>query len=180
MARSAQLADLFRQPPLASQRHYEVCKAYFLDEVPAEQLATRFCLNADSVRAIVRDFAANPNLEQFFVVRHRGRQSAPKRDQLAAQIAELRGGLTHRLISPPKDQMQRSSRDFAQWQKNVNRLHGCAIRQCLHVSCVRRFDTLALTIKLKGVALCMQRVSNECHAAIWSGMSLPPHSPVTG
>jgi hypothetical protein len=91
MARSSQLADLFRQPSLVAQRHYEICKAYFLDETPAEQLATRFSLNTDSVRAIVRDFAANPNLEQFFVVKQPGRQTAPKRDQLAAQIEELRG-----------------------------------------------------------------------------------------
>jgi hypothetical protein len=90
MARSAQLADLFRQPTLASQRHYEICKAYFLDETPAEQLATRFSLHADSVRAIVRDFAANPTLEQFFVAKRPGRQTAPKRDQLAARIAQMR------------------------------------------------------------------------------------------
>jgi hypothetical protein len=91
MARSAQLAGLFRQPALASQRHYEICKAYFLDETPAEQIATRFCLNADSVRAIVRDFAQHPDLERFFVVKHPGRQAAPLRDELADRIAELRG-----------------------------------------------------------------------------------------
>jgi hypothetical protein len=91
MARSSHLADLFRQPSLPSQRHYEVCKAYFLDETPAEQVAARFSLNVDSVRAIVRDFASDPDLGQFFVVRRPGRQTAPKRDRLAARIAELRG-----------------------------------------------------------------------------------------
>jgi transposase len=91
MARSAQLAELFRQPALASHLHYEICKAYFLDATPAEQIATRFSLHAASVRAIVRDFATDPDLKQFFVVRHPGRQTAPKRDQLAARVAELRG-----------------------------------------------------------------------------------------
>jgi hypothetical protein len=90
MARSPELADLFRQPSLVSQRHYEICKAYFLEETPAEQLADRFSLNADSVRAIVRDFAADPDLQRFFVVKRRGRQSAPKREHLAEQIEELR------------------------------------------------------------------------------------------
>jgi hypothetical protein len=95
MARSSQLAGLFRRPALVSQRNYEICKAYFLDNTPAEQLAERFSLNADSVRAIVRDFAHDPDLKQFFVVKHRGRQTAPLRDQLAALIAPLRDqGLT--------------------------------------------------------------------------------------
>jgi transposase len=91
MARSAQLAELFRQPALPAQQHYEICKAYFLDGTPAAQIAARFSLHADSVRAIVRDFAAEPSLEQFFMVRRLGRQTAPKRDQLAARVTELRG-----------------------------------------------------------------------------------------
>src|SRR5258705_177748 len=36
MARSTDLADLFRAPALFAQRHYEICKAYFLDQTPAE------------------------------------------------------------------------------------------------------------------------------------------------
>jgi hypothetical protein len=91
MARSTDLADLFRRPALVSQRNYEICRAYFLDETPAEQLAERFSLHADSVRAIVRDFAAQPDLEQFFVVKHPGRQSAPLREQLTEPAARLRG-----------------------------------------------------------------------------------------
>jgi transposase len=91
MARSAQLADLFRLPALVSHRNYEICKAYYLDGAPADQLAQRFDLHPDSVRALVRDFANNPDLEQFFIVNRSGRQAAPKRDQLAEDIARLRG-----------------------------------------------------------------------------------------
>jgi hypothetical protein len=91
MARSTDLADLFRRPALASQRHYEICKAYFLDETPAAQLAGRFSLHVDSVRAIVRDFAAQPDLEQFFVVKQPGRHRAPLREELAEWAAQLRG-----------------------------------------------------------------------------------------
>ena len=82
MARSSALAGLFGQPTLTAHLHYEICKAYFLDEVSAEQLAQRFDLHPDSVRAIVRDFAQDPDLQQFFTVKRPGRQTAPKRDKL--------------------------------------------------------------------------------------------------
>jgi hypothetical protein len=95
MARSTQLADLFRSPALVAQRNYEICKAYYLDQATAEQLAERFSLHPDSVRAIVRDFAHDPDLEQFFVVNRPGRQTAPKRDALLEDIIRLRQqGLT--------------------------------------------------------------------------------------
>jgi transposase len=95
MARSTQLADLFRSPTLVAQRNYEICKAYYLDEATADELAARFGLHPDSVRAIVRDFAQDPELERFFVVNRPGRQTAPKRDALTDDIRRLRReGLT--------------------------------------------------------------------------------------
>jgi len=95
MARSTQLADLFRCPALVAHRNYEICKAYYLDENTAEQLAERFCLPPDSVRAIVRDFAHAPDLDRFFVVNRPGRQTAPKREALTEDIVRLRRqGLT--------------------------------------------------------------------------------------
>jgi hypothetical protein len=95
MARSSHLADLFRAPGLVSQRNYEICKAYYLEQSAAEALAARFHLHPDSVRAIVRDFAQAPDLEQFFLTPHPGRQTAPKRQRLSQAIAELRReGLT--------------------------------------------------------------------------------------
>jgi transposase len=90
MARSTALADLFRTPTLVAQRHYEICKSYFLDEASAEQLAQRFGLHSDSVRAIVRDFAHDPDLQQFFVRNRPGRQTAPKRDELREDIVRRR------------------------------------------------------------------------------------------
>jgi hypothetical protein len=91
MARSTQLAELFRAPSLVAQRNYEICKAYYADDVSAQQLAERFSLHPDSVRAIVRDFANQPDLTQFFVIARPGRQAAPKREQLAEEIVRLRG-----------------------------------------------------------------------------------------
>jgi hypothetical protein len=87
MARSSELADLFRSPALIAQRHYEICKAYFLDHTPAEQLAPRFGMHPDSVRAVVRDFARDPDLQRFFAINRPGRQTAPKRDGLTEGIA---------------------------------------------------------------------------------------------
>ena len=95
MARSTQLADLFRCPTRVAQRNYEVCKAYYLDEASAEELAGRFSLHPDSVRAIVRDFAHDPDLNRIFVVNQPGRQTAPKREALTEEIVRLRReGLT--------------------------------------------------------------------------------------
>ena len=95
MARSTQLADLFRCPTRVAQRNYEVCKAYYLDEASAEELAGRFSLHPDSVRAIVRDFAHDPDLNRIFVVNQPGRQTAPKRVALTEEIVRLRReGLT--------------------------------------------------------------------------------------
>ena len=112
MARSTELADLFRQPSLVTHRNYEICKAYYLDDIPAEHLAQRFDLHPDSVRAIVRDFASSPDLEQFFLVNRPGRQSAPKREQLTEQITRLRGqGLT---LAEIRNQLQQQGQSISE------------------------------------------------------------------
>jgi hypothetical protein len=90
MARSTPLADLFRQPAITAHLHYEICKAYFLDEDTAEQIASRFSLHPDSVRAIVNDFAKNPDLTRFFIVKKPGPLAAPKRDACRQDVLELR------------------------------------------------------------------------------------------
>src|SRR4051794_21817961 len=95
MARSTAFVDLVRCPSLVTQRNYEICKAYYLDDTPAAPLAERFSFHPDSVRAVVRDFAHDPDLHQFFVVHQPGRQTAPKREALLPEIVRLRGqGLT--------------------------------------------------------------------------------------
>src|SRR5262245_1741311 len=90
MARSPALAELFRQPALTAQRHYEICKAYFMGEDTAEHIAARFSLHPDSVRAIVNDFAHNPDLTRFFVVNKPGPSTAGKRDACRAEVLDLR------------------------------------------------------------------------------------------
>ena len=90
MARSIPLADLFRQPALVAQRNYEICKAYYLDQQTAESLARRFSLHPDSVRSIVKDFARDPDLAQFFVAKKPGPAFAPKRDARRQEVLDLR------------------------------------------------------------------------------------------
>lgn len=90
MARSPALAGLFRQPAVTAQLHYEICKAYFLDKSTAQQIASRFSLRPDSVRAIVNDFAKDPDLTRFFLIRKPGPAAARTRDACRQDVLELR------------------------------------------------------------------------------------------
>jgi transposase len=90
MARSPELARLFQQPDLPAQRHYEICRAYFHESTPADEIAQRFDLQVGSVRAIVRDFARDPDLNAFFATAKPGRKSSPKRDAIQERACALR------------------------------------------------------------------------------------------
>ena len=90
MARSPELARLFQLPDLPAQRHYEICRAYFHDETPADEIAQRFHLHIGSVRAIVRDFARDPDVNAFFATARPGRKISPKRDAIHQRACELR------------------------------------------------------------------------------------------
>ena len=90
MARSQELARLFQQPDLPGQRHYEICRAYFHDATPADEIAKRFHLHVGSVRAIVRDFARDPDVNSFFAAAGPGRKTSPKRDAIHQRACELR------------------------------------------------------------------------------------------
>ena len=90
MARSPDLSRLFRQPESPAHRRFEVCRAYFLESTPAEDIARRFQLHADTVRAIVRDFARDPDVNSFFAAAGPGPKTAPKRDAIRHRACELR------------------------------------------------------------------------------------------
>src|SRR5918999_2609682 len=90
MARSETLAHVFEQPTCPVHRHFEVCRAYFLNRLTAPAIAHRFGLHVGTVQAIVRDFAANPDLDQFFRSTQPGRKTSPKREVLSERALELR------------------------------------------------------------------------------------------
>src|SRR6059058_1113270 len=90
MARSQELARLFQQPQDPAQRRYEICRAYFHDGSTAAELATRFRLHVGTVRAIVRDFAHDPDVTSFFTTTRPGRKAAPKREAILERACALR------------------------------------------------------------------------------------------
>lgn len=90
MARSQDLSRLFRLPEAPAHRHFEVCRAYFFESTPADEIARRFQLHGDTVRAIVRDFARNPDINSFFAAAVPGPKTAPKRDAIRERVCELR------------------------------------------------------------------------------------------
>jgi transposase len=72
------------------QRRYEICRAYFHEGATADQLAERFQLHVGTVRAIVRDFARDPDVNSFFAAAQTGRKTAPKRTAIHERACALR------------------------------------------------------------------------------------------
>jgi transposase len=90
MARSQELAALFEHPPSTSQRHYEICRAYFLQRLSAEDIAERFGLQVSTIRTLVRDFAQDPDLGRFFGPGLGADRPSPKRQSIRDSACELR------------------------------------------------------------------------------------------
>ena len=89
MARSDELAGLFEHPD-GVHRHFEICRAYFLERRTAQAIADHFALHPGTVQSIVRDFAADPDLSQFFTRTRPGRKTAPKREAIRERVRVLR------------------------------------------------------------------------------------------
>jgi transposase len=81
---------LFQEPDLPAQRHYEICRAYFLESTPADDIAKRFHLHVGTVRVLVHDFARNPDLNALFATARTGPKMSPKRDAISDRACELR------------------------------------------------------------------------------------------
>jgi transposase len=90
MARSPELARLFQQPDSPVHRHYEICRAYFHESASADDIAKRFRLHVGSVRAIVHDFARDPDVNSLFAAVTPGRRTSPKRDAVRERACSLR------------------------------------------------------------------------------------------
>jgi transposase len=90
MARSPELARLFQQPNSPMQRRYEICRAYFHQGSTADQLAEQFHVHVGTVRALVRDFARDPDVNSFFATVRPGRKTAPKRTAIHERACALR------------------------------------------------------------------------------------------
>lgn len=84
------LRDRFLKPSSVLQRQYEILRAYFVEELPAEAIAQRFDRSAGGVNNLVTQFRNQPD-KAFFLPDPRGRSrvsvSAPDRK---ARILALR------------------------------------------------------------------------------------------
>jgi transposase len=81
---------MFAKPTVPVHRRFEVCRAYFMEGLTASAIADRFGLHIGSVQVIVRDFSADPNLDQFFVSNRPGRKTSPKREAISQRVTALR------------------------------------------------------------------------------------------
>src|SRR5260370_31425288 len=81
-------AEFFTAPAQATQRRYEILRAYFAEGVAAAEVAARFGVAPSTVATMVRDFRAGDT--QFFVERRPGPQSAPAKDAAHDQVLRLR------------------------------------------------------------------------------------------
>jgi hypothetical protein len=90
MARSQELSRLFQHPESTAQRHYEICRAYFLENLTADAVAERFQLQVSSIRTLVQDFAHHPDLGQFFRTAPAADKPAPKREAIRDRACGLR------------------------------------------------------------------------------------------
>jgi transposase len=90
MARSQEISRLFQNPDSPAHRRYEICRAYFYESAPADEIAKRFHLHSCSVRAIVRDFARHPDIDSLFTAARTGPKTSPKRDAIHERACALR------------------------------------------------------------------------------------------
>jgi hypothetical protein len=83
------LAKIFLQPSTPTHRQYEALRAFFVDHLPAQQVAQRFGYSYGSFRVLCHEFRQNPQ-RTFFYSPPRGPRSAPKRDVVLERIIALR------------------------------------------------------------------------------------------
>jgi len=81
-------ADFFLRPTHATQRRYEILRAYFTEGAAAGEVAERFGVAPSTVTTLVRDFRAGDT--EFFVVRRPGPRHAPAKDAARDQVVRLR------------------------------------------------------------------------------------------
>ena len=83
------LAQRFLQPANATHRQYEALRAYFIEGLPAAEVAARFGYTYASFRALAHQFRQNPS-RPFFLTPVKGPHAAPKRQALRDRVIALR------------------------------------------------------------------------------------------
>ena len=83
------LAKPFLKPSNPTHRQYEALRAFFVDQLPAQEAATRFGYSYGSFRVLCHEFRQNPE-RVFFQSAPKGPRSAPKKDAVRERVIVLR------------------------------------------------------------------------------------------
>jgi transposase len=79
----------FTEPSSARQRQYEALRAYFVDQLPAADVARRFGYSNGSVHVLCHQFR-HGRLPEFFASARKGPKSQPNKSRSRSQIIALR------------------------------------------------------------------------------------------
>src|SRR5262249_26384167 len=86
-----QATRFFAAPEATRQRQYEALRAYFLDNLPAADVAARFGYSTASFRALCHQFRHESALRAgFFQTPRPGPRQAPARDRVRALAVAMR------------------------------------------------------------------------------------------
>ncbi|MCP4258953.1 MAG: hypothetical protein GY774_15830 [Planctomycetes bacterium] len=82
-------AGFFLEPQHPKQRQYEALRAYFIDHLPAKEVAERFGYTSGAFHVLCHKFRHDPQ-RTFFVETQRGPKFSPKRDRSRNRVIALR------------------------------------------------------------------------------------------
>ena len=82
-------ARFFLEPEKTKQRQYEALRAYFVENLPAKDVALRFGYTTGAFHVLCHKFRKDPE-RKFFVETKRGPKYGPKRDLSRDRVIEFR------------------------------------------------------------------------------------------
>ena len=83
------MQKVFLEPKNATHRQYEALRAYFVDEVPSQEVAVAFGYTTNSFRVLCSNFK-NDHDREFFLPPQKGPQTERKSDPVREKVIELR------------------------------------------------------------------------------------------
>ncbi len=82
-------ARFFLEPEQPKQRQYEALRAYFVENLPAKDVADRFGYTPGAFHVLCHQFRKDPE-RKYFVETKRGPKYSPKRDRSRERVIALR------------------------------------------------------------------------------------------
>ncbi len=82
-------ARFFLEPEQPKQRQYEAFRAYFVDNLPAKDVAARFGFTPGAFHVLCHKFRKDPE-RKYFLETKRGPKYSPKRDRSRERVIALR------------------------------------------------------------------------------------------